>query len=151
LQREHLLPRALAHRDPIGDRAAEQIVHRPTRLGIEGEEAVVAVAREQPRSLERFCDAFGDSLEERLTRVTEALRGEPNLRAEIANHTDSTGDAAYNQRFSQERPIPRSSSSSRKASTAAASSRAATARSGPSQATTRPRVASAIAAWSSTC
>jgi OOP family OmpA-OmpF porin len=41
--------------------------------------------------------------EETLRRVTEALRGEPNLRAEIAGHTDSSGDAAYNQRLSQER------------------------------------------------
>lgn len=38
-----------------------------------------------------------------LRRVAEALRGEPNLRAEIAGHTDSSGDAGYNQRLSQER------------------------------------------------
>jgi OOP family OmpA-OmpF porin len=41
--------------------------------------------------------------EDTLSRVTEALRGEPNLRAEIAGHTDSSGDAGYNQRLSQER------------------------------------------------
>lgn len=41
--------------------------------------------------------------EDTLRRVAEALRGEPNLRAEIAGHTDSSGDAGYNQRLSQER------------------------------------------------
>jgi OOP family OmpA-OmpF porin len=41
--------------------------------------------------------------EDTLRRVTDALKGEPNLRAEIAGHTDSSGDAAYNQRLSQER------------------------------------------------
>jgi OOP family OmpA-OmpF porin len=38
-----------------------------------------------------------------LRQVADALRGEPNLRAEIAGHTDSSGDDAYNQRLSQER------------------------------------------------
>jgi OOP family OmpA-OmpF porin len=38
-----------------------------------------------------------------LRRVAEALRGEPNLRAEIAGHTDSSGADDYNQRLSQER------------------------------------------------
>lgn len=38
-----------------------------------------------------------------LTRVAEAMRGEPNLRAEIAGHTDSSGADAYNLRLSQER------------------------------------------------
>jgi len=38
-----------------------------------------------------------------LRRVADALRGEPNLRAEIAGHTDSSGEDAYNQRLSQER------------------------------------------------
>lgn len=38
-----------------------------------------------------------------LRRVAEALRGEPNLRAEIAGHTDSTGSDEYNQRLSQQR------------------------------------------------
>jgi OOP family OmpA-OmpF porin len=31
------------------------------------------------------------------------MRGEPNLRAEIAGHTDSSGDDAYNLRLSQQR------------------------------------------------
>lgn len=38
-----------------------------------------------------------------LRRVAEALQGEPNLRAEIAGHTDSSGADEYNQRLSQER------------------------------------------------
>jgi len=38
-----------------------------------------------------------------LLRVAEALRGEPNLRAEIAGHTDSSGADDYNLRLSQER------------------------------------------------
>jgi OOP family OmpA-OmpF porin len=38
-----------------------------------------------------------------LRRVAEALRGEPNLRAQIAGHTDSSGEDAYNLRLSQER------------------------------------------------
>ena len=38
-----------------------------------------------------------------LLRVADALRGEPNLRAEIAGHTDSSGADAYNLRLSQER------------------------------------------------
>lgn len=38
-----------------------------------------------------------------LRRVAEALRGEPNLRAEIAGHTDSTGADDYNLRLSQQR------------------------------------------------
>src|SRR5690606_8893017 len=38
-----------------------------------------------------------------LQRVAEALRGEPNLRAEIAGHTDSSGADAYNQQLSQQR------------------------------------------------
>lgn len=38
-----------------------------------------------------------------LRRVADALRGEPNLRAEIAGHTDSSGEDAYNLRLSQER------------------------------------------------
>jgi len=38
-----------------------------------------------------------------LRQVADALRGEPNLRAEIAGHTDSSGDDAYNQGLSQER------------------------------------------------
>lgn len=41
--------------------------------------------------------------ERTLNRVAEALRGEPNLRAEIAGHTDSSGDAGYNQQLSQQR------------------------------------------------
>jgi OOP family OmpA-OmpF porin len=40
---------------------------------------------------------------ETLVRVAEALRGEPNLRAEIAGHTDSSGEDAYNLRLSQQR------------------------------------------------
>jgi OOP family OmpA-OmpF porin len=40
---------------------------------------------------------------ETLRRVAEALRGEPNLRAEIAGHTDSSGADDYNLRLSQER------------------------------------------------
>jgi OOP family OmpA-OmpF porin len=38
-----------------------------------------------------------------LRRVADALRGEPNLRAEIAGHTDSSGADAYNLRLSQQR------------------------------------------------
>ena len=38
-----------------------------------------------------------------LSRVAEALRGEPNLRAEIGGHTDSSGSDAYNQNLSQQR------------------------------------------------
>jgi OOP family OmpA-OmpF porin len=38
-----------------------------------------------------------------LRRVADALTGEPGLRAEIAGHTDSSGDDAYNQRLSQDR------------------------------------------------
>ena len=38
-----------------------------------------------------------------LSRVAEAMRGEPSLRAEIAGHTDSSGADAYNLRLSQER------------------------------------------------
>ena len=38
-----------------------------------------------------------------LRRVAEALRGEPNLRAEIAGHTDSNGADAYNLDLSQRR------------------------------------------------
>ena len=38
-----------------------------------------------------------------LRRVAEALRGEPNLRAEIAGHTDSAGSDEYNQNLSQQR------------------------------------------------
>lgn len=38
-----------------------------------------------------------------LRRVAEALRGEPNLRAEIAGHTDSSGSDEYNLRLSQQR------------------------------------------------
>ena len=38
-----------------------------------------------------------------LQRVAEALRGEPNLRAEIAGHTDSSGADDYNMRLSQQR------------------------------------------------
>lgn len=38
-----------------------------------------------------------------LRRVADALRGEPSLRAEIAGHTDSSGEDAYNLRLSQER------------------------------------------------
>jgi OOP family OmpA-OmpF porin len=38
-----------------------------------------------------------------LRRVADALRGEPNLRAEIAGHTDSSGEDSYNLRLSQER------------------------------------------------
>jgi OmpA-OmpF porin, OOP family len=38
-----------------------------------------------------------------LLRVADALQGEPRLRAEIAGHTDSSGDDAYNQRLSQQR------------------------------------------------
>jgi OOP family OmpA-OmpF porin len=38
-----------------------------------------------------------------LRGVADALRGEPNLRAEIAGHTDSSGEDAYNLRLSQER------------------------------------------------
>ncbi len=38
-----------------------------------------------------------------LSRVAEAMRGEPSLRAEIAGHTDSSGEDAYNLRLSQER------------------------------------------------
>jgi OOP family OmpA-OmpF porin len=38
-----------------------------------------------------------------LRRVTDALRGEPNLRAEIAGHTDSSGSDDYNLRLSQQR------------------------------------------------
>lgn len=40
---------------------------------------------------------------ETLRGVAEALRGEPNLRAEIAGHTDSSGADAYNLRLSQQR------------------------------------------------
>ncbi|WP_353253045.1 OmpA family protein [Salinisphaera sp. PC39] len=38
-----------------------------------------------------------------LQRVADAMRSEPSLRAEIAGHTDATGNAAYNQRLSQQR------------------------------------------------
>jgi OOP family OmpA-OmpF porin len=38
-----------------------------------------------------------------LSGVADALRGEPNLRAEIAGHTDSSGADAYNLRLSQQR------------------------------------------------
>jgi OOP family OmpA-OmpF porin len=38
-----------------------------------------------------------------LREVAEALRGEPNLRAEIAGHTDSSGSDAYNLNLSQQR------------------------------------------------
>jgi OOP family OmpA-OmpF porin len=38
-----------------------------------------------------------------LRRVADALRGEPNLRAQIAGHTDNSGADAYNLRLSQER------------------------------------------------
>jgi OOP family OmpA-OmpF porin len=38
-----------------------------------------------------------------LREVAEALRGEPNLRAEIAGHTDSSGSDEYNLRLSQQR------------------------------------------------
>jgi OOP family OmpA-OmpF porin len=38
-----------------------------------------------------------------LRRVTDALLGEPNLRAEIAGHTDSSGSDDYNLRLSQQR------------------------------------------------
>lgn len=38
-----------------------------------------------------------------LLRVADALQGEPSLRAEIAGHTDSSGDDAYNLRLSQQR------------------------------------------------
>jgi OOP family OmpA-OmpF porin len=38
-----------------------------------------------------------------LRRVTDALRGEPNLRAEIAGHTDSSGSDDYNLSLSQQR------------------------------------------------
>ncbi len=64
LQRERFLSDARSHRHSIGDRVAEEIVHRVTRLGLEREEAVVAVAREQPLALERSADAFGDPLDE---------------------------------------------------------------------------------------
>lgn len=40
---------------------------------------------------------------ETLRGVAEALRGEPNLRAEIAGHTDSSGADDYNLRLSQQR------------------------------------------------
>ncbi|MBN1240610.1 MAG: OmpA family protein [Gammaproteobacteria bacterium] len=40
---------------------------------------------------------------ETLRRVAESLRGEPNLRAEIAGHTDSSGADDYNMRLSQQR------------------------------------------------
>ena len=35
--------------------------------------------------------------------MADALRGEPNLRAEIAGHTDSSGEDAYNLRLSEQR------------------------------------------------
>ncbi|HLF10197.1 MAG TPA: OmpA family protein [Gammaproteobacteria bacterium] len=38
-----------------------------------------------------------------LREVADALRGEPNLRAEIAGHTDSNGSDAYNLNLSQQR------------------------------------------------
>ena len=38
-----------------------------------------------------------------LGEVAVALQGEPNLRAEIAGHTDSTGADDYNLRLSQQR------------------------------------------------
>jgi OOP family OmpA-OmpF porin len=38
-----------------------------------------------------------------LREVAEALRGEPNLRAEIAGHTDSSGSDVYNLNLSQQR------------------------------------------------
>jgi len=38
-----------------------------------------------------------------LASVAEALRGEPDLRAEIAGHTDSTGSDEYNLQLSQQR------------------------------------------------
>ncbi|HEY8519899.1 MAG TPA: OmpA family protein [Gammaproteobacteria bacterium] len=40
---------------------------------------------------------------ETLLEVAEALRGEPDLRAEIAGHTDSSGADDYNLRLSQQR------------------------------------------------
>lgn len=43
------------------------------------------------------------SSRETLQRVAEALRGEPNLKVEIAGHTDSTGPAAYNRQLSKRR------------------------------------------------
>jgi OOP family OmpA-OmpF porin len=38
-----------------------------------------------------------------LREVAEALRGEPNLRAEISGHTDSSGSDVYNMNLSQQR------------------------------------------------
>lgn len=43
------------------------------------------------------------SARQTLLRVVEALRGEPNLRAEIAGHTDSSGADDYNLNLSQRR------------------------------------------------
>ncbi|MEO8463925.1 MAG: OmpA family protein [Gammaproteobacteria bacterium] len=43
------------------------------------------------------------SASETLRRVADALRGEPNLRAEIAGHTDSVGSDEYNLKLSQDR------------------------------------------------
>ena len=38
-----------------------------------------------------------------LRQVAEALRGEPNLRAEISGHTDNSGSDVYNMNLSQQR------------------------------------------------
>jgi hypothetical protein len=66
MQRKHLLPRARAHRYPVRDRVADQVVHGSARRGAELEETILGIPHQQALALEGSANALGQPLDERL-------------------------------------------------------------------------------------
>jgi len=96
--------------DSDGDGVPDQIDQCPNTLAglATDNRGCVVQATQQTLRLEGVNFEFNSATltaeaREILLGVAEALRGEPNLRAEIAGHTDSSGSDQYNLQLSQRR------------------------------------------------
>lgn len=95
--------------DTDGDGVPDQIDQCPgTLAGLATDNRGCAATSPQALRLEGVTFEFNSAqltagAAQTLRGVAEALRGEPNLRAEIAGHTDSSGSDEYNLRLSQQR------------------------------------------------
>lgn len=95
--------------DTDGDGVPDQIDECPNTLpGLATDSRGCAAESAQTLRLEEVtfelnAATLTPAARETLREVAAALRGEPNLRAEIAGHSDNTGAVEYNLRLSQQR------------------------------------------------
>lgn len=73
LQREPFMPGSRAHRDPVGDGVADQVIQRNALCRISTQPRTLGVALDQPAPLAQLADALGDVLDQCLQLDRDAF------------------------------------------------------------------------------